>query len=453
LSRKAVSADVCVIGGGPAGSVFARRMALLGHDVVLLERYRDPRPRIGEALAAGIWPQLKAIGAAAEIANCRQVQIWDSSVRWAGATTGNVHRPGPPSVIVDRGEFDRVLLEQAMAAGVTVLAETTAKRPRRRRDGWSVGGASGDTPTIIHARFVADASGRAKVLGGATARSTPTLCLHSRWRGRLTWPARALTEATSDGWLWGAPLPDGTFRSMLFIDADLLRRRGINRSRLNEFFRLAHSSSRLFRTLPRHAEFTELEACDATRFSDPEPIGEAFVKLGEASQALDPLSSMGVQKAIQSAVAGAAAAHTILSGGDAQAAVEFFRADQQASHREHESWIGEYSAQPSPGPKDSFWRRRRSAQPPAQRPRVATVPLGRLRLSPAVRILPTPCIVGDRVEMRPAVHHPNLKRPVAYLGGIELAPLLTSPWPASLPAPKAAALATWLVSNEILVPR
>jgi len=65
----------------------------------------------------------------------------------------------------------------------------------------------------------------------------------------------------------------------------------------------------------------------------------------------------------------------------------------------------------------------------------------------------TPCIVGDRVEMRPAVHHPNLKRPVAYLGGIELAPLLTSPWPVSLPAPKAAALATWLVSNEILVPQ
>jgi len=428
-------------------------MAVLGHEVVLLDRYRVPRSRIGEALAAGIWPLLDAIGAAAEIANCHQVQIWDSYVRWAAGTTADVHRPGPPSVIVDRGEFDRVLLEQAIDAGVTVIAETTAQRPRRRRDGWSVGGARANIPTTIHARFVADASGRCKVLGGAAARATPTLCLHSRWRGRRAWPARALTEAIADGWLWGAPLPDGTFRSMLFIDADLLRRRGINRSQLNDFFRLAHSSSQLFRTLPRDAGFAELEACDATRFSDPEPIGDAFVKLGEASQTLDPLSSMGVQKAIQSAVAGAAAAHTILSGGDAQAAVEFFRADQQASHREHESWIGEYSAQPPPGPRDSFWRRRRSAQQIAQRPHLATVPLGRLRLSPAVRILPTPCIVGDRVEMRPAVHHPNLKRPVAYLGGIELAPLLTSPWPASLPAPKAAALATWLVSNEILVPR
>ncbi len=346
-----------------------------------------------------------------------------------------------------------MLLEQAMAAGVTVLAGTTAQRSRRRRGGWSVTGAAGDTSTTIHARFVADASGRAKVLGGALLRATPTLCLHARWSRRRAWPARALTEAIADGWLWGAPLPDGTFRSMLFIDADLLRRRGIHRSHLNDFFRLVHSSSRLFSALPRDAEFAELEACDATRFTDPEPIGKTFVKLGEASLTLDPLSSMGVQKAIQSAVTGAAAAHTILSGGDSRAAVEFFRADQHASHHEHESWIGEYSAQPPLGPGDSFWRRRRSTQRPARRPGVAAVPLGRLRLSPAVRILPTPCIVGDRVEMRPAVHHPNLRRPVAYLGGIELAPLLTNLWPASLPATKAAAIATWLVSNEILVPR
>ena len=453
MSRKATSTEVCVIGGGPAGSVFARRMALLGHDVVLLERYRHPRPRIGEALAAGIWPLLDAIGAAADVASCRQVQIWDSSVRWAGATATDVHRPGPPSVIVDRGEFDRVLLEQAIDAGVTVIAETTARRPRRRRDGWSVGGATSDTSTTINARFVADASGRAKVLGGSVARATPTLCLHALWRGRRAWPGRALTEAIADGWLWGAPLPDGGFRSMLFIDADLLRRRGIHRPELSDFFRKLHSSSRLFRTLPRDAEFAELEACDATRFSDAVPIGEAFVKLGEASLALDPLSSMGVQKAIQSAVAGAAAAHTILSGGDSKAAVEFFSADQDASHREHESWIAGYSGQPSPGPGDSFWRRRRSARRPSQRPSGATVPLERLGLSPAVRILPTPCIVGDRVEMRPAVYHPNLRRPVAYLGGVELAPLLTNPWPASLSATKAAALATWLVSNEILVPR
>jgi flavin-dependent dehydrogenase len=437
-------------------------MAQLGHEVVLLERYRFPRPRIGEALAAGIWPLLETIGSAAEVANCHHVQIWDSSVRWAGATTLDVHRPGPPSLIVDRSEFDSVLLDQAIDAGVTVLAETTAQRPLQKGDGWSLVAAMREQSTAIHARFVADASGRSKVLGGAVMRASPTLCLHARWHGGHVWPMCALTEAIADGWLWGAPLPDGAFRSMLFIDADLLRRRGIHRSALTEFFRRVHARSRLFRALPRDAHFEELVACDATGFRDPEPIGDTFVKLGEASLALDPLSSMGVQKAIQSAVTAAAAAHTILSGGDSNAAVDFFQADQHASHREHESWFASYSSRPPPGADDSFWRRRKSARRPPQRSRVAAMPVGRLRLSPAARIIPTPCIVGDQVEMRPAVHHPNLRRPVAYLGGIELAPLLTtdhddgdlpSRWPATLSAEKAAAVALWLVSNEILVPR
>ena len=36
-------AEICVIGAGPAGSVFATRMAQLGHQVDLIERQRFPR--------------------------------------------------------------------------------------------------------------------------------------------------------------------------------------------------------------------------------------------------------------------------------------------------------------------------------------------------------------------------------------------------------------------------
>jgi hypothetical protein len=426
-------------------------MADLGHRVVLLERHRFPRPRIGEALAAGIWPLLETIGATGAVANSRHVAVWDSSVRWGGPTTREVHRPGLPSLMVDRGEFDRVLLDQAIDAGVIVLAETTAERPHATPDGWSLVTATRKGSGLIRPRFVADASGRAKVLGGLATRGSSTLCLHARWHGVHVWPARALTEAVADGWLWGAPLPDGSFHSMLFVDADLLRRRGIRRPQLSGFFRLEHARSRLFSALPRDASFGKLEACDATCFSDPEPIGRAFIKLGEASLALDPLSSMGVQKAIQSAITGAASAHTILSGGDSQAAMDFYRADQYASHQEHASWIAEYSSQPALDAASSFWRRRRATNKTHQRPRRKELTLGRLRLSPAVKILPTPCMVGNRIEMRLAVHHPNLRRPVAYLGGIELAPLL-SQWPSELPAERAGALASWLVSNEILVP-
>ncbi len=60
-------AEVCVVGAGPAGSVFAARMAQLGHKVCLIEQARFPRRRLGECLTPGVEPLLKAAGLGAAI--------------------------------------------------------------------------------------------------------------------------------------------------------------------------------------------------------------------------------------------------------------------------------------------------------------------------------------------------------------------------------------------------
>jgi hypothetical protein len=48
-----------------------------------------------------------------------------------------------------------------------------------------------------------------------------------------------------------------------------------------------------------------------------------------------------------------------------------------------------------------------------------------LRLSSAATIVDTPVLAGDVIRRVPAVHHPAFVRPVAFLGGITLAPLLS----------------------------
>jgi flavin-dependent dehydrogenase len=53
-------AEICVIGAGPAGSVFATRMAQLGHQVHLIERQRFPRAHLGESLSAGVMALLRS---------------------------------------------------------------------------------------------------------------------------------------------------------------------------------------------------------------------------------------------------------------------------------------------------------------------------------------------------------------------------------------------------------
>ncbi len=50
-------------------------------------------------------------------------------------------------------------------------------------------------------------------------------------------------------------------------------------------------------------------ACDATTFCATDPIGETFVRVGEACFSLDPLSFTGVEKAMQTGLIAATAAH------------------------------------------------------------------------------------------------------------------------------------------------
>jgi len=68
------------------------------------------------------------------------------------------------------------------------------------------------------------------------------------------------------------------------------------------------------------------------------------------------------------------------------------------------------------------------------------------------------------IEARPAVRHPSLTSPVAFLGDVELPPLLrgvrggmTSPellrsWMPRVPPDKGLSIAHWLMARGLLVP-
>jgi hypothetical protein len=88
-----------------------------------------------------------------------------------------------------------------------------------------------------------------------------------------------------------------------------------------------------------------------------------------------------------------------------------------------------------------------------------------LDLSPGLEIVELPCVVDRLIEARPAVRHPALASPVAFLGDVELAPLLrcvrsgmTPPelvraWMPRVPPQRGSAIAQWLVSRDLLVPQ
>ncbi len=105
--------DVVVIGGGPAGSIAATLLAQKGYEVVLFERERHPRYRVGESLIPHFWKYCDMVGVSEKI-------LADGFIQKAGGTTiwGGVVRQmgfkdfgyGRPALHVERDRLDQILL-------------------------------------------------------------------------------------------------------------------------------------------------------------------------------------------------------------------------------------------------------------------------------------------------------------------------------------------------------
>ena len=164
--------EIAVVGAGPAGCVFATRMAQLGFDVCLIERARFPRQHLGESLTPGVLPMLATVGAAAMVEAAGFPRVAAVSTNWDGAE-GVREDPRAQGMLVDRGVFDALLLERAAAVGVRVLQPAQVRAHVRTAEGWTLQVDRDDVAVALDARFVADATGRSARLGGRRRATGP----------------------------------------------------------------------------------------------------------------------------------------------------------------------------------------------------------------------------------------------------------------------------------------
>jgi len=291
------------------------------------------------------------------------------------------------------------------------------------------------------------------------------VALHAYWAGSGL-PDHPRIEAGADAWYWGVPLPDGVYNTLVFADPRDLR---AQRGTLADKFHALLAASSLLPSGTKARLVGPVQATDATPYLDDECVTADSIKVGDAALALDPISSSGVQKAIQSALAAAAVVNTLLQRPRAQAmAQQFYRASLQESSTRHHAWARNHYAQVAARRPARFWRERAAdaTTPDVTAPvaEVALPPDMALRLSPGVEIVELPCLVDRFIEARPAVRSPDLAAPVAYLGELELAPMLrcvrsgmtprdlARSWMPRVPLRKGLAIVQWLVARGLLFP-
>lgn len=447
--------DVCVVGGGPAGSSLTLRLAQLGRSVAVVERAEFPRKHVGESLTQEIVPLLDALGVRplAEVSSF--IPSHWTTVAWAGEQT-RYQMHGGPGFLVDRGRFDASLLDAAKAAPRVHLEQPARViGATRHLDHWRVALASGAT---IRAKFLVEATGRSRLLRRTRRQlNASTLAIYAYWRGvEGGADLDTLVEAGAGVWSWAAPLPGGNVSAIVFVDA------GPSMKTLDYEAILRGSS--LFGPRLRGAQIaSKIQVCDATPFLDTSPVTSSSIKVGEAALAVDPLSAQGVQIAIGTAMHAAVVLNTLLDRpDDAALAIEFYRARIGRSADLHAAAAADFYRRQAAVDSHPFWSSRASASEASPTP-ASIEPGSWVRLAPDLRFSLVAVADASYVVRRHGVtlgdkHYAFIDRGI---GVAELLQQLDEPmtafelvrrWSRRMPPARALQTLNWAAAEALITP-
>jgi flavin-dependent dehydrogenase len=422
--------DVLVVGGGPAGVALALRLKRLGYDVLLVSP-QNPRlqsPHKFETLTPATQDQLRVLGLQSALEAARRVQV-DFEICWAS----DRFEARAASDLIDRNAFLVALRKLPSDADIEVC-DGRVGAFRRTECGWQATLTSTEGSKEGKTRYLVDATGRRGLFSSRSRRGPALIAVHAIWSGEHL-PRTLRVAASPEAWVWGAPTTDGRYVTTVFEDPREAKRKGRD---LHERVNRAVAESGALRGASRLVLLALTGVSNATPRIKNAHDGQAFFRVGDAVLTVDPLSSSGVQAALQSAVDTALAIHTLRFEPRAMTLVETFlnrRLERRRAH--HAAWAAIFYREGSGRFSDVFWAERAGtagndiAEAGAEARAPLPPPFQLVALDSAVQIAPEPCAIGDLIELREAVNHPSLADPVVFVEGIEISNLLARVAPAS----------------------
>lgn len=313
--------DVVIVGSGPAGAATAVTLAKYGQRVLLVEKRGSPSFKLGESLSpASIGlvrhflgnpesPEQQLPGLFRTAGNISQWGTEQAEIAdFFFASTGH-------GLCVDRLAFDEALRTKAVAAGATLLKDVCFQSCTRIEGGnfnWQLTLTSRNGTRHDRARYLVDCSGRqavvARILGVPTLSHGDRLFAYAQWFSCSGGDDDRYTriEAAPYGWWYSNRLPgfeDNETRRLVVLhtDKDLPAAR-LAASRQG-FDQLLDGSTHIAPLLKAR----EYHPCGIIRGAPANSqrlrnfCGDAWMAVGDAAQAYDPLSSQGIDKALRTA--------------------------------------------------------------------------------------------------------------------------------------------------------
>ncbi len=339
--------DALVIGGGPAGSTAATRLAQLGRRVCLLEKERFPRFHIGESLLPCSMPLFERLGVMPELSrflpkHAAEFVTADGSMTRRYAFADGIV-PGPTSAYeVDRSEFDAVLLDNAARSGAEVRqgVEVTRfsfdARDRVELDLRPSGESGARSTEKIAARMLIDASGQSSLLASRLGlremdASLKNFAVFSHFEGARRGQGDREGDITvvlvPEGWWWVIPLRGDRTSVGLVGPARMLAGRKPDAAYFEERI---ENTPYLRERLKNARRVAPVRTISDYSYVSRRFAGDRWLLAGDAAAFIDPVFSTGVHLGTAGAFRAAEAVDMGLRRGDLGRSV----------FRDYERWVG-----------------------------------------------------------------------------------------------------------------
>jgi ABC-type nitrate/sulfonate/bicarbonate transport system ATPase subunit/flavin-dependent dehydrogenase len=334
------SADVVIVGGGPAGAILGAYLARAGIDHMILDKAVHPRPHVGESLLCATTRVFQEIDFLEVLEGGsfvrKQGALWthfeeERAVPLPFQTIPHLGIDRPWSWHVDRSRFDDALLRHAAAQGSRVLEGAQVERVEFDAAGRALGVVvrDGERRRLLRSRIVVDATGRGTLLGNQLRlkRTDPSFrqfAVHGWFEGvdrgeagTADWIHLHVLPGPR-AWAWQIPISAAVTSVGVVCESDAFPKAAED---LDRFFAEAVASSPpLAQRMAGARPLDALQREGNYSYAMERLAGDGWLLVGDAARFVDPLFSSGLSVAAESARAAAAAIAGALSRDDVSGA-------------------------------------------------------------------------------------------------------------------------------------
>jgi 2-polyprenyl-6-methoxyphenol hydroxylase-like FAD-dependent oxidoreductase len=347
-----------VVGGGVAGLAAALVLAKLGGRTVVVETNLASRWHIGETLGPESRPFLETLGIWDEFAEAGHLQSHGKVSAWGSSKAVEddfIFNPFGNGWQLDRRHFEESLYRAAGKAGAKVVRGAMVGAMEWQQPAWTID----IGPERMRTRWILDATGRsssvARRLGVKRLMLDRLVAVHVVMKTAQETDAdtRTMVESCPEGWWYTALTPSGLRTVSFQTDADLLpaqqwREPAWYRERLTQTKHVGPLLAQHGYDFDCGPQLTSAHSGRVEAFG-----GEGWLPIGDAAMSFDPLSGLGLIKAMQN---GADAAQAMVANDQA-----LFVNIAKISEETWTQFVGtrsQYYAMEKRWPHERFWQRR-----------------------------------------------------------------------------------------------